>query len=78
MKITILDSERQILLVSTPSLKNELIRDISDVKAPADAIAVKEGNENNEKIKALVEVLKSDAIKEYINSTYDGSVIPFE
>lgn len=44
MKITILDSERQILLVSTPSLKNELIRDISDVKAPADAIAVKEGN----------------------------------
>ncbi|MBR5126860.1 MAG: metal ABC transporter substrate-binding protein, partial [Roseburia sp.] len=41
-------------------------------------IAVKEGNENSEKIKALVEVLKSDAIKEYINSTYDGSVIPFE
>lgn len=41
-------------------------------------IAVKEGNENNEKIKALVEVLKSDEIKEYINSTYNGSVIPFE
>ena len=41
-------------------------------------IAVKEGNENSEKIKALVEVLKSDEIKEYINSTYDGSVIPFE
>lgn len=41
-------------------------------------IAVKEGNENSEKIKALVEVLTSDAIKEYINNTYDGSVIPFE
>ena len=41
-------------------------------------IAVKEGNENNEGIKALVEVLKSDEIKDYINSTYDGGVIPFE
>lgn len=40
-------------------------------------IAVKEGNENNEGIKALVAALKSDAIKEYINNTYDGGVIPF-
>ena len=40
-------------------------------------IAVKEGNENNEGIKALVEVLKSDAIVDYINNTYDGGVIPF-
>ncbi len=41
-------------------------------------IAVKEGNENNEGIKALVAALKSDTIKEYINNTYDGGVIPFE
>ena len=41
-------------------------------------IAVKEGNENSAKIKALVEALKSDAIKTYINDTYDGAVIPFE
>lgn len=41
-------------------------------------IAVKEGNENSDKIKALVEVLKSDEIKQYINDTYDGAVIPFE
>ena len=41
-------------------------------------IAVKEGNENNDAIKALVSVLKSDAIKDYINSTYDGAVVPFE
>lgn len=41
-------------------------------------IAVKEGNEVNEGIIALVDVLKSDEIKEYINSTYDGAVIPFE
>lgn len=41
-------------------------------------IAVKEGNENSEGIKALVAALKSDAIKQYINDTYDGAVIPFE
>lgn len=40
-------------------------------------IAIKEGNEENEGIKALVEVLKSDAIKQYINDTYDGAVVPF-
>ena len=40
-------------------------------------IAVKEGNENNEGVKALVEVLKSEAIVNYINSTYDGAVVPF-
>lgn len=41
-------------------------------------IAVKEGNENNEAITALVDVLKSDEITDYINSTYDGGVIPFK
>lgn len=41
-------------------------------------IAVKEGNETNPGIQALVSVLKSDEIKQYINETYDGAVIPFE
>jgi YaeC family lipoprotein len=41
-------------------------------------IAVEEGNENSEGIQALVNVLKSDEIKNYINETYDGAVIPFE
>lgn len=41
-------------------------------------IAVKEGNENSEKIKALVDVLKSDAIKQFIEETYDGAVVAFE
>lgn len=40
-------------------------------------IAVKEGNENSEKIKALVEVLKSDAIRTYIEENYNGGVIPY-
>ncbi|MGN0343284.1 MAG: MetQ/NlpA family ABC transporter substrate-binding protein [Roseburia sp.] len=41
-------------------------------------IAVKEGNENDPAIQALVSVLQSDEIKQFINDTYDGSVIPFE
>jgi D-methionine transport system substrate-binding protein len=41
-------------------------------------IAVKNGHENDEGIQALVKVLKSDEVKQYINDTYDGAVIPFE
>lgn len=41
-------------------------------------IAVKEGNENSKGIKALVDVLKSDTIKQYIQDTYDGAVVPFD
>ncbi len=52
--------------------------DSEAAKNYVNVIAVKEGNENSEKIQALVEVLKSDEIKEYINNTYDGAVIPFE
>ena len=39
-------------------------------------ICVKEGNENSEKIKALIEVLTSDEIRDYINNTYSGAVVP--
>lgn len=52
--------------------------DSEAAKTYVNVIAVKEGNEENEGIKALVEVLKSDEIKQYINDTYDGAVIPFE
>lgn len=61
--------------------KDSLAYEQSDSTAAetyVNVICVKEGNENNEAIKALVEVLTSDAIKEYINTTYDGAVIPFE
>ena len=40
-------------------------------------IAVKEGNEDSEKIQALVSVLTSDEIRDFINETYDGSVVPY-
>jgi D-methionine transport system substrate-binding protein len=52
--------------------------DSEAAKTYVNVIAVKEGNENNDAIKALVEVLKSDEIKNYITSTYDGAVVPFE
>lgn len=52
--------------------------DSEAAKTYVNVIAVEEGNENNEAITALVDVLKSDEIKEYINNTYSGGVIPFE
>lgn len=51
--------------------------DSEAAKTYVNIIAVKKGNENDEKIKALVEVLKSDEIKQFINDTYDGAVVPY-
>jgi D-methionine transport system substrate-binding protein len=39
-------------------------------------IAVKKGDEDREDIKALVKALESDTIRQYINDTYKGAVIP--
>ena len=52
--------------------------DSQAAKTYVNIIVVKEGNEENAGVKALVEVLKSDAIKTFINDTYQGSVVPFE
>ncbi|MDD3402900.1 MAG: MetQ/NlpA family ABC transporter substrate-binding protein [Hespellia sp.] len=52
--------------------------DSEAAKTYVNIIAVKEGNEDNEAIQALVKVLKSDEIKQYIEDTYEGAVIPFE
>lgn len=61
--------------------ENALLYESEDSDAAAtyvNVIAVKEGNENSEKIKALVDALKSDTIKDYINTTYNGAVIPYK
>ena len=63
--------------VSKDSIAHET-SDSEAVKTYVNIIAVKEGNEDNEAVKALVDVLKSDEIKDYINETYDGAVVPFE
>ena len=42
----------------------------------ANIIAVKEGNEDNAAVKALLDVLQSDAVKAFIEETYQGAVVP--
>ena len=42
----------------------------------ANVLVVKEGNESNPAIQALYAALTSDKAKDYINSTYDGAVVP--
>ena len=42
----------------------------------ANLLVVKEGNENDPAIQALFAALTSDTVKDYINNTYDGAVVP--
>ena len=42
----------------------------------ANVLAAKEGNENNEALLALAAALKSDAVKTFIEETYEGAVVP--
>ena len=64
------------------SVKNDSIAyeksDSEAAKTYVNIIAVKEGNENSEGIKALVDALKSDDVRNFINNTYDGAVVPYE
>ncbi|MCD7766216.1 MAG: MetQ/NlpA family ABC transporter substrate-binding protein, partial [Lachnospiraceae bacterium] len=52
--------------------------DSETAAAYVNVIAVAAGNEDNEGVQALVAVLQSDEIKDYINETYDGAVLPYE
>ena len=64
------------------SVENDaLAKEESDSEAAqtyANIIAVREGDEERAEIKALVEVLKSDEIKSFIETTYEGAVLPIE
>ena len=42
----------------------------------ANILCVKEGNEDDAGVKALIKALKSDAVRDFINATYQGAVIP--
>lgn len=42
----------------------------------ANVLVVKEGNEDNEKTKALIKALTSEEVRNYINETYSGAVVP--
>lgn len=50
---------------------------IEDSDSPyVNVLVAKEGNENNPAVQALVKALQSDAIRDYINETYNGAVVP--
>ena len=50
---------------------------IEDANSPyVNIVAVKEGNENNPAVLALVEALQSDTVRDFINETYGGAVVP--
>ena len=51
--------------------------DSSAAKTYVNVLAVKAGNENNPGILALKEILESKEMADYINSNYEGAVIPF-
>ena len=65
------------LNASTDALAVET-SDSEAVQKYVNVVAVREGHENDEGIQALVEVLKSDEIKQFIEDTYQGSVVPYE
>ena len=41
----------------------------------ANIIAVRAGDENSDKIQALIQALETDAVKDYIASSYNGAVV---
>ena len=65
------------LNASTDALAYEL-SDSEAAKTYVNVIVVKAGNEENEGVKALVEVLNSEPIIQFIQDTYQGSVVYFE
>ena len=48
----------------------------SGAQTYANVLCVKEGNEKDEAIQALFKALTSPEVKEYINNTYQGAVVP--
>lgn len=63
------------LNVTSDALASE---DAASVSATtyANILVVKEGNEQTEKTLALIKALRSEAVKAYILSTYNGAVVP--
>ncbi len=51
-------------------------KDSEAAQTYANILVVKEGNENNKGIQALVKALQSEEVRNFINDTYNGAVIP--
>ena len=66
-------------LASGLEVKNALAVEKADGDAAqlyANIVAVKEGNENSEKTKALLSALLSQKVIDFINTKYNGAVLP--
>ena len=66
-------------LAAELSVKDALAIESSDSDAAnvyGNILVVHECNKNNKLVAALLECLQSDTIKEFINNTYEGSVVP--
>lgn len=66
-------------LASGLDVNKSLAAETADSEAAqtyVNVLVVNAGHENDEGIKALCEILVSDAIRDYINNTYNGAVVP--
>ncbi|MDD3174686.1 MAG: MetQ/NlpA family ABC transporter substrate-binding protein [Herbinix sp.] len=63
------------LSISTDAIEIE-DKDSLAAETYGNIIAVEKGNENREDIKALLAALQSDTVKQFINDTYKGAVVP--
>lgn len=73
--ISIINSNYALEAGFNPVTDSLAIEDAEGTPYP-NVLCVKAGNENNEAIKALIEALQSDAVRDYINETYGGAVVP--
>lgn len=51
-------------------------KDSAAASSYANVLVVRKGDENREDLKALAEALQSDKVKEFIEETYKGAVVP--
>lgn len=62
------------------SVKNDALavedQESLGAKTYGNVVAVQKGNENSPKTEALIAALESDNVRDYINNTYDGAVVP--
>ena len=58
--------------------KNLNIQELEAAQTYSNVIAVRSGEEKSEKITALMNALRSEKVKEHINSTYSGAVVPMD
>ena len=59
--------------------KDAIVTESADSEAAqtyANLLVVKEGNEDSAAVQALAKALNSDEVRDYINDTYEGAVVP--